>query len=170
MALDKPLDGLTEADLAELITAGMPELKTLEYKQTLSGTSHADRKEFLADVSSFANSSGGHLIYGVRADAGAAAELVGINEKSDPAILGMESAIRDGIAPRIAGIHSVSIKLAGARAVIVMRIPKSFAAPHMVKFKGTSRFYARTSNGKYQLDVGEIRSLSRLGNDGATHT
>ena len=60
--------------------------------------------------------------------------------------------------PRIAGIHSVSIKLAGARAVIVMRIPKSFAAPHMVKFKGTSRFYARTSNGKYQLDVGEIRS------------
>ena len=64
MALDKPLDGLTEADLAELITAGMPELKTLEYKQTLSGTSDADRKEFLADVSSFANSSGGHLIYG----------------------------------------------------------------------------------------------------------
>ena len=36
-----------QADLAELITAGMPELKTLEYKQTLSGTSDATARNSL---------------------------------------------------------------------------------------------------------------------------
>jgi hypothetical protein len=40
----------------------------------------------------------------------------------------------------------------------VMRIPKSLAAPHMVTFAGGSRFYSRTSTGKYPLDVGEIRT------------
>lgn len=159
MALDKPISELNESDLDALIAAGTPELKTLEYKQSLPGRSESDRKEFLADVSSFANSAGGRLVYGMRADAGVPLESVGVEEEGDSAILSLESSIRNGIAPRVAGIHSVAIKLAkSGKAVIVMQIPKSFAAPHMVQFKGSSRFYARTSNGKYQLDVHEIRA------------
>jgi hypothetical protein len=157
LALDKSIDLIDEADLTALVEAGTPELKTLEYKQAVPGRDDNSRKEFLADVSSFANSSGGHLIYGVREDAGVPVELIGLDEESDETIRRLESMVRDGTAPRIA-VHSVAAKLANGRSAIVMRIPQSFASPHMVKFQNTSRFYARTSNGKYQLDVDEIRA------------
>lgn len=158
MSLDKPLEEITEADLAHLVESGTPELKTLDYKQSLPGTNDEERKEFFADVSSFANSSGGHLIYGMRAEEGLPVELIGLEADGDGTILRLESSIRDGIDPRIAGIHSTAVRLANSRTAIVMRIPKSFAGPHMVRFKNASRFYSRGSNGKYQLDVDEIRA------------
>src|SRR5208337_949725 len=34
----------------------------------------------------------------------------------------------------------------------------SWLYPHMVKFKNSSKFFYRASNGKSQMDVGEIRS------------
>jgi Putative DNA-binding domain len=158
MVLDKPLDEIKEEDLASLIDTGTPELKTLDYKRSLPGTSDDDRKEFLADVSSFANAAGGHLIFGMRADEGVPVELSGVDERGDGEILRLENIIRDGIDPRITGIHSAAIKLPRSRTAIVTRIPKSFSSPHMVKFKNTSRFYSRASNGKYQLDVHQIRA------------
>ncbi len=158
MALDKSIEEINEADLESLIDAGTPELKTLDYKQSLPGNSDEGRREFLADVSSFANSVGGHLIYGMRADAGVPVELLGVDAEGDGAILRLESSIRDGIDPRIAGIHCTAVKLTNSRTAILIRIPKSFSSPHMVRFKNTSRFYSRASNGKYQLDVQEIRA------------
>jgi hypothetical protein len=41
---------------------------------------------------------------------------------------------------------------------MLLRIPRSWAGLHMVTYKNLSRFYSRTSGGKYQLDVHEIRS------------
>ncbi len=43
-----------------------------------------------------------------------------------------------------------------------MWIQKSWSSPHMVTFKNHSRFYSRSSNGKYPLDVTEIRSAFAL--------
>lgn len=158
MALDKPIETVTESDLQTLIDAGVPELKTLDYKLTLPGNSDDDRKEFLADVSSFANAAGGHLIYGMRADAGVPVELTGFDADGDGAILRLESMARDAIDPRILGLHLTAVKLGNSRTVVVIRVPKSYSAPHMVTFKRWSRFYSRASNGKYQLDVGEIKA------------
>ena len=42
--------------------------------------------------------------------------------------------------------------------VFVIYIPRSWVSPHMVTFGGASKFYARNSAGKYQLDVFELRS------------
>jgi hypothetical protein len=158
VALDKPVEDIKEVDLQGLIDAGIPELKTLDYKQTLPGTADEERREFLADVSSFANAAGGHLIYGMRADAGIPVELIGVTEGGDSTISRLEGSARDGIDPRIVGIHSTAVKLGNSRTAIVMRIPKSYSSPHMVKFKNASRFYSRASNGKYQLDVREIKA------------
>ena len=55
----KPLDQITADDLQALIDAQAPEKRTLDYKATLPGNADADKKEFLADVSSFANAAGG---------------------------------------------------------------------------------------------------------------
>jgi hypothetical protein len=45
--------------------------------------------------------------------------------------------------------------------VILMRIPKSWASPHMIT-KGDSRFYSRSNAGKYPLDVSQIRAAFTL--------
>ena len=42
--------------------------------------------------------------------------------------------------------------------MLIIRIRKSWSAPHMVTFKGAARFYSRNSTGKYPLDVSEIRT------------
>ncbi len=74
------------------------------------------------------------------------------------AITRLENLIRDGIDPRIQGIQWQIVTGIPSGPVIVMRIPKSLIAPHMVIFGGMARFYSRNSTGKYPLDIGEIRS------------
>ena len=63
-------------------------------------------------------------------------------------ILRLESMIRDGIKPRIAGIHLRSVDGFADGPVLLVRIPKSYTAPHMVTFQDHSRFYSRNSGGK----------------------
>lgn len=166
--IQKGFDDVTKADIDGLIANGTIESKTLEYKQELPGNLDADKKEFLADVSSFGNASGGDIVYGIKAAVDADGKKTGAPEAvqaitdftADDAKLRLEETIRNGIDPRL----RVQIKeiagwgTDGEGFVVLLRIPKSFALPHMVTFKGTSRFLSRNSAGKYQLDVHEIRS------------
>ncbi|HTV48310.1 MAG TPA: ATP-binding protein [Phycisphaerae bacterium] len=126
------------------------------------------KKEFLADVSSFANASGGDIIYGIKEavdtngkKTGEPEEVIPIqNETSDTAKLRCEQIIINSIAPRVR-VYIEAIRGWGNEGngfVLLIRIPKSFAAPHMVTYKNTSRFFSRNSAGKYPLDVGEIRT------------
>jgi hypothetical protein len=49
-----------------------------------------------------------------------------------------------------------AVAVAHDEVVLRIRIPPSWAAPHIVTFQGLSRFYPRNSAGKYPLDAGEI--------------
>jgi len=159
----KPLDQITETDLQDLINNQVRESKTIEYKENLSGNTDDEKKEFLADVSSFANASGGFIIWGIKTDPkdkGLPIFLTGITTTSpDQEILRLENMIRDGIEPRIPGIAIQPVTLQNAKTILIAHVPRSWALPHMVVFKNSSRFYSRNSAGKYQLDVSEIRSL-----------
>ena len=89
-----------EEDLQTLVDNSVLECKTIEYKQALPSNSDSDKKEFLADVSSFANASGGDLIFGIIADkkTGAPKSLEGLSiENIDQEILRLENMIRGGI-------------------------------------------------------------------------
>jgi len=153
-----PLDRLTKEHLKGLVDDDVVEGRDLEYKQSV-GTNDAAKREFLADVSSFANAAGGDLLVGVAEDAGAAVGLPGVErESTDAEILRLENIVRDGVDPRIPGVRMQTVPLSDDAAVIVIRIPRSWAAPHMVTFQGLSRFYSRNSAGKYQLDASEIRA------------
>src|SRR5689334_8563616 len=66
MISDKSIEQIAAADLERLVINGVSESRSLEYKETLPGGSDQDKKEFLADVTSFANAIGGDLVYGVR--------------------------------------------------------------------------------------------------------
>ncbi|GAI14569.1 unnamed protein product, partial [marine sediment metagenome] len=161
----KNIDQITEENLQALIDNSVLEGKTIEYKQSLPSNSDSDKKEFLADVSSFANASGGNLIYGIYEDrnTGVPKTLEGLTiENIDREIIRLESMIREGIEPRILGITIKSVNLSNSRTALIIRVPKSWISPHRVSFKGHDKFYSRSTNGKYPLDVAELRIAFNL--------
>src|SRR6266536_3047160 len=98
---NKPLDLVNEADLQALVDNKVREIKTIEYKRALPGNADAEKQEFLYDVSSFANASGGDLIFGVTEIDGVASKVSGLDLGTvDQDILRLENIIRDGIEPR----------------------------------------------------------------------
>ncbi len=158
----KNIDMVSHEDIQTLITNQVAESRTLEYKEQLPSNSDNEKKEFLADISAFANASGGDVIYGIsehrdndKKTTGLPEKIKGLQVNLDSEIRRLESMIQDGIDPRIPGIRIVCVSGCD---IIVIRIPKSWNSPHMVTFKNSSRFFARNSAGKYQLDVSEIRS------------
>lgn len=57
---------LTEESLGKFLALSIPEGLYLDYKEGLSGISEKETKrEFLKDVTAFANAAGGHLFLGV---------------------------------------------------------------------------------------------------------
>lgn len=153
------LDAITEADLQRLVTDREEERKTIDYKVALPAKSEGAKKEFLADIVSFANASGGDLIYGIRDEGSVAVEVYGLRGiDADAEIRAMEDSALKDIAPRIPGLASRAVALASGAHVLIVRVPSSWAAPHLVSFQESSRFCARTSKGKYLMDVSEIRA------------
>src|SRR5436853_2696266 len=159
----KPLPTISEADLQELLTNQVREGKTIDYKRSLPSNADADKKEFLADVSSFANTAGGHLIYGMTEEGGVPATITGIALKdADTDVQRMENLIRDGLQPRLTGVQIAPVPLNSGANVIILRIPRSWALPHRVILGGHDKFYGRNMTGKYPLDVPELRALFML--------
>lgn len=122
------------------------------------------RAEFCADLASFANSSGGLIICGMKEKAGQITELCGLGNTIDVEheIQRLEMTANSGIEPRIPGLRFHQIKLSDAakdRAVII-EIPRSYAGPHWVK--ETHRFHRRRSNGKFEMDLDELRAAFNL--------
>ena len=158
-----PLEAITESHLHSLVVNQVREDKKIEYKQSLPGRSNAHKREFLADVSSFANASGGDLLYGIVTDEGIPTNIPGLSISNvDSEILRLSNMIQSGIDPRIPGVKIHTVVFESGNIVIIIRIPRSWMLPHMVTFDNLSRFYSRNSAGKYQLDVSEIKNLVLL--------
>ena len=164
--IPRDFEAISTPDVEALVTNAVAEGRTIEYKQQLPGTNDEEKREFLADVSSFANAGGGDLLYGIIEKRDNDNKPTGIPEKAeglpgintDAEIRRLDECIRSGIDPRIPGYRIRGIDGFPAGPILLIRIPRSWASPHMVTFKNLSRFFSRTSAGKYQLDVREIRS------------
>ena len=152
------LEQVDVSTLESLLTNEVSESKTIEYKRTLPGRGQSDTVPFLATVSSFANTSGGDLLLGVEADDGVPVALPGMEIDSlDREKLRLQDMMRNGLEPRLPSevdIQPVQVK--PGKYVLLLRVPRSWVAPHRVR--QNNKFYARTSAGKYPLDVGEIRT------------
>jgi hypothetical protein len=152
------LEDIGSAQILDLISSAVREGRSLDYKEVLPGNSDSEKKEFLADVSSFANTVGGDLLIGIAESNGIPTHLTGVpTEDLDKEILRLDSIIRDGIDPRIR-YQIKPVQMSGSSPVLVIRIQKSWIAPHRVVFKEHDKFYARNSAGKYPLDVMELRN------------
>jgi hypothetical protein len=159
--IPKSLEQITKEDLQALIDNAVLERRTLDYKQSLPRRTDSSKKEFLADVSSFANAAGGDLVYGISQDreTGEPRELLGlIVENVDQEILRLENLVRNGIDPRIPSVEIQPCSLSNSRVALIIRVKKSWISPHRVILGGHDKFYSRSSNGKYPLDVTELRT------------
>jgi len=152
-------ENISESDLVEQISAGVPEGVLVDYKRDMYGRSDADAKEFLKDVSSFANTSGGHLIIGLDETAGIPSAIAALNGDSDQDLQRLENLARDGIEPRISGLRMRALSISGGGYVIILRVPKSWAPPHRVSARNTNRIYGRNSAGAYEFSVDELRVI-----------
>lgn len=156
---NKPAETITLEDIQQLIDTASPESKIIDYKVKLNLKEREDKIEFAYDVSSFANTEGGHLIYGVAEDKGVPIDIPGIViENADALNQQIESIFKDSIDPRLSDISiPPPIPLENDNFIQILYIPPSWKSPHMVKAGNRSRFYARNNSGKFQLDVHQIR-------------
>jgi hypothetical protein len=162
---DRPLDQLTPDDVLALRDLEIREGLRIEYKESLPGTKESDKKEFLADVSSFANAAGGDLLYGVSGKRDAEGKSTGIPDvfpglgeiNLDAVHQRLESIIQAGLSPRVLGLRFHSIAVSNDSSLLVIRVPRSWSGPHMICYQDSCRFYSRNSSGKYLLDVDELR-------------
>jgi predicted HTH transcriptional regulator len=148
--IDAPIS-VSPPDLLNLLSNRFRDIKTIDYKLGLPGNSEKDDQEFLRGVSSFANASGGDLIYGMKDDG----EVVGVQAIDlENEIVRLATLIRTEINPRIPNIRIQPLIVGDSREIVVrIRIEKSWLLPHAVKFSGSPHFYSRNSVGPYELDT-----------------
>jgi hypothetical protein len=164
--LSIPLGNIVEEDIRRLIALEIPESPTLDFKQATYGDRQDDKTEFLADVSSFANTIGGDLVIGVAEAKGElSASITPFTGDCDAEKRRLEQIALSGLEPRISNlqIHSVSISSGGN--VIIVRIPQSFNPPHRIIVRESNRFWARAGTTKYQPNVEQLRRLFNQGSD-----
>jgi hypothetical protein len=155
--IPKPLEQITEADLNELLIAGVAERTTLDYKRDLpTPMNDAAKRELLADVSSFANTDGGDLVFGIDESGGVPTSIPGVKiDDPDELIRQYEQIIRTGLSASFQP-RTRAVPLQSSFHVLIIRVAPSKDRPHRVD--ANSRFYARGTNGKYELDVNALRN------------
>jgi len=160
MGITKPnFERITESDLTELRESQIAEGLLIEYKRDAYGRSDDGKREILKDVSSFANTAGGHIVIGMAETGGLPTDLVGLDIDFDAEVQRLENLFRDCLEPRIIGLRMRPVPLANGRCALIIRVPKSWNPPHAVSFKGSRRYYARNSGGVHETSVEELRAM-----------
>lgn len=122
---NKPPGKIEFAEIEQLIEDEVAENRAIDYKREV-GRADDDRREFLADVSSFANTIVGYMVIGINDSEGLPVEIVGLAGDLDAEIQRLENLIRDGIQPRAAGIEIAPVSSDEGVRTLVVRVPRSF--------------------------------------------
>jgi hypothetical protein len=161
----RKFEEITFEDIQALLDNEVAESRTLEYKSILPPKADKDSEKipFLAEVCALANTEGGDIVFGIDEDKGFPNDLIGLEiDDQDKEILRLEEAVKSGIEPRIMQLQSKFVESLDHKKFLILRIGKSWNAPHRVSYKDHSRFYKRSSAGKYIMDISEIRSAFLL--------
>jgi hypothetical protein len=150
-----------EADLANILQSWITESTVLDYKarEALRNTDK-NKLEISKDVSAFANSAGGTLVYGIDETNHIPTGLRGL----DPSVTTrewIEQVINSGIQRRIDGIRINQVgldTLEPGHVAYVISIPQSMRAPHMA---ADNRFYKRFNFESVPMEEYEVRDVAR---------
>jgi hypothetical protein len=162
--LTQRLEDLTLAHIEGLKEDGVAESRSIDFKSAPVGSAYEDRREFVADVTAFANAAGGDIVFGVTTkDGGIASDVPGITlVDPDKEKLRLGDLIRTATEPRLANVSMQWLPMQGSIGVLVVRIPRSWLAPHRVTLQGHDKFYVRNAAGKHPMNVDELRQAFTL--------
>lgn len=144
----------------------------LDYKQTIDPSSEKDWLEITKDISAFANTYGGYLVFGI--DDGEK-KIVGLSKKVADTIKdvnNLHQKINRHLEPNVIGLRAKEFKINGL-SIVVLYIPQSVGVTHIVSKDGTfthpsgkqktllqkGTLYVRRSAGNH---LGDSRDLSDL--------
>lgn len=159
LIFNKSFESITVEDLQLLIDREVSERQNLEYKSQRYARSDEDVREMLRDISSMANSYGGYIFLGIKEkddNSGLPVKFVGIDEGENERNRIFSSCLVN-IEPRLSGLQVKAIDLDGEKSVLVIFVPHSTRAPHIITFKGLNQFWIRHDRQKSKMSVEEIR-------------
>jgi hypothetical protein len=152
----------TKADLERLVSDGIQESLTLEYKDARAlEKTNRKRDELCKDVSAFANSAGGQIIYGMQ-EKGHLPVRVQDTDAVDPAEISkewVEQVIDSNIQPRIQDLRIKPIDVASNRIAYVITIPPATTyAPHQAP---DNKYYHRQNFQSVAMEDYQVRDTMR---------
>src|SRR5258708_2548692 len=149
-------------DLDGLIARDIQESLTLDYKDARSlGKSSPQRNELCKDVSAFANSAGGQIVYGIE-EKDHHPVRVQEGDGVDSAVITrewIEQVIDSSIQPRITGLRIKPIDVAPGRLAYAITIPAATTnAPHMAP---DNKYYYRQNFQSVPMEDYQVRDAMR---------
>lgn len=146
----------TIEDIEKFIEMKVPEDLHLDYK---ASPSFSNKAEICKDVSAFANSDGGMLIYGIKEDKKDKINPFSIDDGIDTSKFGKEwidQILTSNIRPVLSGVEIVEIKMPENKSIMVIHVPKSFRGPHQAPDK---KYYKRRNVVSEPMEHYEIEDV-----------
>ncbi len=162
---EKPIKEIVEQDIRRLKESETPEDNNLEYKGSLDTSNKDHKRKILKTISSFANTNGGLLIYGIDEKNGIPSELGGIKvDNKDQLGIWIEDYIRGNSEPRIPSLEIEFINKTDSNNVfILVKVPRSWNLPHRVSMgPNTQKFYIRRGRFSEEMDYFELKNTFNL--------
>ncbi len=145
------------AHIDKLIANKIQEDLHLDYKQSSAlHPTDKNKKEIAKDVSAFANSDGGFIIYGIVEDCNLPISKDGGVNHIEFSRERLEQIISSNITPRIDGLQVKPIPISTTHSLYVVKIPKSYRAPHQAK---DGRYYKRYNFESVAMQDYEINDI-----------
>ena len=149
----------SQADVQSLIDNNVEESVHLDFKAAPAlDKSEKKKDEISKDVSSFANSDGGVIVYGISESKGHCAESLSFVDGKEFTKEWLEQVINSKINQRIEGIEIIPARFDNCidKTVFIVKIPRSSNAPHMCS---DHRYYRRFNFISVPMEEYEVRDL-----------
>lgn len=144
----------TAAEIDLLFEVKPREGRSIDYKERIP----KNLDDILPDVSAFANTHGGTIIFGIFEEAGIPVECIGLDvQDPDKETLRLSSVIENNLDPALRGCRQDWITTNDGKTVLALRIPQSGIAPHRIT-KGSPKFYTRGEAGNSPMDTLGLRN------------
>jgi len=143
--------------LQSLVSAGVPESASIEYKRELHIVTRAERLEVLKDLSGMGNGGGGSVIYGIEEDSGSDWPVpVAITPLTERGAIGrLEDITRVGIQPPLL-CQLTTVDVSGGHVLVVDVLPSPLG-PYMVEAYGDRRHHVRSGTRTMPMTEQQVR-------------